>query len=889
VTTAASPPEDPGPLEKIAAVVAAETGEGFYRALARSVATTLGAAYTFVSELTPERTHFRTLAVWGRGELLDNFTLALEGTPCEAVLAGHAAHHPSDLLKLFPKDTGLVAWRAESYCGVPIVGSDGTVVGHFAVIHDEPMPDGARSLAILRILAMRVRAELERQKAREALAAAEAHYRDLYVRAPVAYITISTDGTIQNLNEQNLKVFGYTREQSIGRAFLDFVPPHAHARAGELFQRALAGADIDEEEVEAIRADGTTFWMRLSARVLRGKTGEIDSFRITFVDVTDRKRAEERLRESEARFRDLYEDAPIAYIAFDAAKRVTRVNRAFFEMTGFADDEVRDRIADDFAPDPEWVRGYDAILDTAERDGFLVAEFPFVRKDGGTRWGRATIRAVRGADGELHGFNSICSDVTELKNAEEALRQSEARFRGLYDEAPVAYFTLSADGRILRANRRAAEFLGLPIEQVVGKGSSDFTSPTSPLVWNAVVERLRAGGRVNDEEVQILDAGGMERWMRFSAESIRDAGGAIGEIRIAGVDVTEGKKTERVSEYLQEEIKSVHNFEEIVGRSPALTEALRKVELVASTESSVLILGETGTGKELFARAIHSRSPRRDRPLIKVNCAALPTGLIESELFGHERGAFTGAAGRRIGRFELANGGTIFLDEIGELPLELQAKLLRVLQDQEFERVGGSVTLQVDVRVIAATNRDLSAAVAQGTFRQDLFYRLNVFPIRVPALRERRGDVPLLVHYFLNRYATKTGRHIELVPKATMDRLASYTWPGNVRELENVIERAVILSAGPALEVATEMVPPAEPSPAVRRIASSSTVAPPAGRALDDVERSHILAVLESCAWRIEGPRGAARELNLSPSSLRRRIQKLGLSDPRAARADLPR
>ncbi len=756
---------DPAPLEAIAAVVAAETGEGFYRALVRSLATTLGVQFAFVSEFTPDRRHFRTLAVWGRGAFLDDFTLELAGTPCEAVLAGQTAHHPSSLCALFPNDAGLVTWRAESYCGVPIVGANGNVVGHLAIIHDEPMPEGARLLSMLRILAMRVRAELDRQKAREALA------------------------------------------------------------------------------------------------------------------------------ESEARFRDLYEHAPIAYIAFDAEKHVTRVNRAFFEMTGYADEEVRDRIADNFAPDPEWVQGYAAILDTAARDGSLIAEFPFVRKDGGTRWGRAAIRAVRGADGELHGFNSICSDITELKNAEEALRQSETRFRDLYDEAPVAYFTLDESGRILRVNRRAAEFLGVPVENVAGKTSADFTAPTSPLVWKMVVDRLRAGGRVEDEEVQILDAGGSERWMRFSAQCIRDEAGGIREIRIAGVDTTEAKKAERaiqLSEYLQEEIKSVHNFEEIVGRSPTLGEALRKVELVASTESSVLILGETGTGKELFARAIHSRSPRRDRPLIKVNCAALPTGLIESELFGHERGAFTGAAGRRIGRFELADGGTLFLDEIGELPLELQAKLLRVLQDQEFERVGGSVTLDVDVRLIAATNRDLLAAVAQGTFRQDLFYRLNVFPIRVPALRERREDVPLLVHYFLNRYATKAGRRIDAVPKATMDRLSAYAWPGNVRELENVIERAVILSTGTVLEVATEMVPASEPSPTALRPVPVSAPPTPAGQSLDEVERSHILSVLEGCGWRIEGPRGAARRLNLSPSSLRRRVQKLGLSDPRAARANLP-
>jgi formate hydrogenlyase transcriptional activator len=290
----------------------------------------------------------------------------------------------------------------------------------------------------------------------------------------------------------------------------------------------------------------------------------------------------------------------------------------------------------------------------------------------------------------------------------------------------------------------------------------------------------------------------------------------------------------------------------------------------------VLILGETGTGKELIARAVHATGNRKQRLLIKVNCAALPTGLIESELFGHERGAFTGASEKRIGRFELAGGGTIFLDEIGDMPLDVQAKLLRVLQEREFERVGGSKTLTVDVRVIAATNRDLGAAVALGTFRQDLYYRLNVFPIALPPLRERREDIPLLVHYFVGRYAQKIGRRITHVPRDSMRRLLAYEWPGNVRELEHVIERAVILSRGSDLTIAAEppsALPPAPPLPHSQ--APPSAAAPAANASLEDVERQHIASVLRQTGWRIDGPAGAARFLGINSSTLRSRIKKL--------------
>jgi transcriptional regulator with GAF, ATPase, and Fis domain len=356
----------------------------------------------------------------------------------------------------------------------------------------------------------------------------------------------------------------------------------------------------------------------------------------------------------------------------------------------------------------------------------------------------------------------------------------------------------------------------------------------------------------------------------------------------------ERARLQEQNRYLREEIKAVHDAEQIVGRSAALRGVLALVARVAPTDASVLVAGETGTGKELIARAIHSASPRRDRPLIKVNCAALPIGLVESELFGHEKGAFSGAVARRLGRFELADGGTIFLDEVGELPLEAQAKLLRVLQEREFDRVGGAAPVRVDVRVVAATNRDLLKEVKDKAFREDLFYRLNVFPVHLPPLRDRRDDIPLLVHFLVNKFALRIGKHLDAVSGATMRRLMEYPWPGNVRELENVLERAVILATGEVLEIGPDLLPFSNPAPAAAQ-QPVAEAAPPGcllavprstadGRqpSLEAVERNYILTVLRQTNWVITGARGTARILDIHPSTLRNRMKKLDIT--RAAR-----
>jgi formate hydrogenlyase transcriptional activator len=327
------------------------------------------------------------------------------------------------------------------------------------------------------------------------------------------------------------------------------------------------------------------------------------------------------------------------------------------------------------------------------------------------------------------------------------------------------------------------------------------------------------------------------------------------------------------NEYLQDEIRADSGFDNIIGESAALRAVLRKVRQVAGVETTVLLTGETGTGKELIARALHDGSPRKDRPLIKINCGAIPQGVVESELFGHEKGAFTGAIEKRIGRFELADKGTLFMDEVGELPLDTQVKLLRVLQEQEFERVGSTKSVKVDVRLIAATNRDIETEVAEGRFRADLFYRLNVFPIRIPPLRERPEDIPLLVQYFLAQFQRKMAKSFKSMDPRSMDQLQRYAWPGNIRELQNVIERACVLASGPVVALAETLRATVSATPAGGSSAIPASIMP-----LEDSERAHIRRALSAADGRIHGPHGAAEILGINPSTLRSRIQKLGIS-----------
>ncbi len=475
---------------------------------------------------------------------------------------------------------------------------------------------------------------------------------------------------------------------------------------------------------------------------------------------------------------------------------------------------------------------------------------------------------------------------------ERALAESEERFRDLFDEAPIAYVHEDLDSCFIRANRTAIRTLGITPDEVPSTVGKSF-APDTPEAQRRMQEAFESIGRGADTSGVVLELrrkdNGAPLWIQWWSRP--DPSGRY--TRTMFLDITERVLLEQEQArlhaqnlYLREEIQSVHNFEEIVGRSAGLVRVLEDVEQVAPTDTSVLITGETGTGKELIARAIHSNSQRQGKPLIKLNCAALSTNLVESELFGHEKGAFSGAIARRIGRFELAHGGTIFLDEIGDVPLEMQVKLLRVLQEREFERVGGNTPIRCDVRVIAATNRDLPKAMRAGRFGEDLDSRRCVFAVQLPPLRERSGDIVLLVQFFLTKFAARIGKRIDAVSRETMSRLMDYSWPGNVRELENVIERAVILSRGAELEVDPGLLPaapppraePAPPHLEPAKESKSNTADGSASARLEAVEREHILATLRASEWRIEGKHGAAARLGLNPSTLRSRIKKLGIT-----------
>jgi formate hydrogenlyase transcriptional activator len=515
----------------------------------------------------------------------------------------------------------------------------------------------------------------------------------------------------------------------------------------------------------------------------------------------------------------------------------------------------------------------------------------------------------------MKSYEEAQQEIALRRRAEESLREMFQFTQEIISGANEGIIVYDAALRYVVFNRFMEDLTGKRAEEVLGKYAPDVFPFLREKGMEAMLKRALKGETVTCPDVLIRMPTGREVWELNRYAPHRDAqGNIIGVIALVS-DITQRKQAEEAlrnalaeverlknrlqaeNVYLQEEIRREHDFAEMVGNSPALLGVLRRVEQVAAADSMVLISGETGTGKELIARAIHSRSARKDRPLVKVNCSAISAGLVESELFGHMKGAFTGALERRIGRFELADGGTILLDEVGELPLETQVKLLRVLQEGEFEPVGSSKTIRVDVRVIAATNRDLQQAVQAGRFRSDLYYRLNVFPLEVPPLRDRKSDIPQLVMFFLSRFAKKFAKPVDTVTQETMDRLMSYPWPGNIREVQNIIERAVVLSQGSSLRLGPDLLPAEGPDTSPREEEGPGHGAPGAVRgakgepslprpiasgpsSLEEVERHHILEILDRTGGVIEGARGAAKILNLHPNTLRSRMKKLGIRRP---------
>ena len=520
------------------------------------------------------------------------------------------------------------------------------------------------------------------------------------------------------------------------------------------------------------------------------------------------------------------------------------------------------------------------VIDRASQTGTdFEHEYRLLMADGRVKHVRAIAQALQDASGNRE-FVGAVTDVTTAKQAEENVRQSERELRQILDFAPWHVAVLGADGKAMYLNKAGLDYHGLTPEafQDYDPRRSFHPDDRDRIVTGAGRAKLLSD-QPYEIEARLAGKDGKYRWFLFRFNPLRDGEGRITRWYVTTTDIEDRKQTEeRIQNEnvaLREEIDKASMFEEIVGTSPALKSVLSRISKVAPSDSTVLITGETGTGKELVARAIHRRSDRASRAFVSVNCAAIPRDLIASELFGHEKGAFTGATQQRLGRFELASGGTLFLDEVGELPAETQIALLRVLQEHEFERVGGTRPIRADVRVITATNRDLQAAISAGSFRSDLFYRLQVFPIEIPALRERKEDIRLLVEYFIDRYARKAGKNITTVEKKTLRLLESYPWPGNIRELQNVIERSVILCETETFSIDENWLP--QPPPLTPD--SKQQVELP--RRLLVQEKDMIEAALKDTRGRVSGPTGAAVKLGIPRSTLESKIRSLKIDKNR--------
>ena len=587
-------------------------------------------------------------------------------------------------------------------------------------------------------------------------------------------------------------------------------------------------------------------------------------------DNTERKTTEEKIRR-------LVEAGILGIFIANVEGHIVEANQAFLQMLQYDRQDLasgRLRWAD-LTP-AEWrERDQRSLTEFLATGVFQAYEKEYLRKDGS----RVPV-LVGGAQFQSANEGVVfVLDLSEQKSAEGKIREQEAELRQILDFAPWHVAVLGADGKAIYLNKAGLDYHGLTREAWQNYDPHKLIHPDDhdQILTGAGAAKL-LGDQPFETEARLLRNDGKYRWFLFRFNPLRDREGRITRWYVTGTDIEDRKQTEERLQNenvaLREEIDKASMFEEIVGTSPALKSVLSRISKVAPSDSTVLITGETGTGKELVARAIHRRSARAPRAFVSVNCAAIPHDLIASELFGHEKGAFTGATQQRLGRFELANGGTLFLDEVGDLPAETQIALLRVLQEHEFERVGGTRRIRVDVRVIAATNRDLQTAINAGSFRSDLFYRLNVFPIEIPSLRERRVDIPLLVEYFIDRYARKAGKRFTTVDKKTLRLLESYNWPGNIRELQNVIERSVIVCETSNFSVDESWLSQKLSEP---KIESPLDLA----EKVAAQEKEIIEASLRECQGRVYGPSGAAAKLGIARSTLESRIRSLRINKNR--------
>jgi len=593
----------------------------------------------------------------------------------------------------------------------------------------------------------------------------------------------------------------------------------------------------------------------------------------------DVKLTEPKLLPDEEELRRIIDLIPQTILVLNPDGKAIYANRVALEYTGLSLDELR---ADNFRDrvfHPEDVQRL-----REERQKGLSGSVPFENeqrargKDGKYRWFLIRYNPLIDERGNVVRWYATGTDIEYRKQAETKLRQEERELRQLIDFLPQHVLVLDKDGTLLQVNKTMLDYKGFTLEEMKGGGTRErINRDVHPDDLERVQNERSAGlsrGVLFETEKRLVGKDGQFRWFLFRYNPVLNEAGDIVRWFATATDIEDRKQAEdRVRNEavaLREQIDRDSMFEDIVGSSEALRKVLRQVARVAPSDSTVLILGETGTGKELIARAIHKRSKRADRAFIGVNCAAIPTSLIASELFGHEKGAFTGATQRRLGRFEAANGGTIFLDEVGDLPPEIQIALLRVLQEREIERVGSNKSISIDVRVLAATHRDLEALVAEGRFRQDLLYRLSVVPIQMPSLHERTEDIPLLVEYFIGRFGKQAGKKFRTIDKKTVRLFESYQWPGNVRELQNVIERAVILSEDDTFSVDEAWLKQNTP-----QFSDSPTAL---NRVLLRHEKEMIESALAESGGRVSGPSGAAAKLRIPTRTLDSKIKRLGIN-----------
>jgi formate hydrogenlyase transcriptional activator len=707
-----------------------------------------------------------------------------------------------------------------------------------------------------------------------------ASLRALIDSLPALIHTGRPDGYLDFFNQRWLQFVGLRLEELEGWKWTSAVHRDDVAALIARWRACLASGEPLGFEARVRRADGEYRWMLHQKVAVRDESGHIVKWYGTSMDIEDRRQAEQKLRqvleeisETEANLRRTIDTIPALVSSFWPDGSSECFNKRWHDYTGLSPEESHRGgwqqavHPDDLAPLMERFRQARATGEPGEIETRLR------RHDGVFRWFFVRAEPLRDDTGNVVKWYATSTDIEDRKQAEEKLRQDECELRRITDVIAQAIVVHDPEGTPIYANRAALDYTGLRIEDVSANSRALVYHPDDLERLNDERKAALSRGLPFEIEQRARRKDGQYRWFLLRYNPFRDEQGHLTRWYSTGTDIEDRKRAEdrtrNENVALREEIDHSLMFEEIVGSSDPIRQVFEQVAKVAPTDSTVLISGETGTGKELLARAIHKRSNRAARAFIRVNCGAIASSLIASELFGHEKGAFTGAFQRRIGHFEAADGGTILLDEIGDLPMEMQSALLRVLQEEEFQRVGSSQSVSVDVRVLAATNSDLRSAVAAGKFREDLFYRLNVFPISLPPLRERPEDIPLLVEYLVTRYAQKAGKKFRDITSKTLQLFQTYRWPGNIRELQNVIERAIVLCDGDTFSVDDRWL-------SQESSLASGPVAPLV-TTLEDRERQMIEEALARSRGRISGATGAAAKLGIPRQTLDRKILSLGI------------